>query len=360
MDGRQGRDAAGIGGTRADGLAGRPGLGGRAGRSGPSRRAGRGAVPSRQLSAAARRAPTAFQAAGTQVPPGGTRPRMCRWPLLLLCGLLPGAAAGGSGRPFPHRTLLDSEGKYWLSWGPRGSRLAFRLEVRTAGYVGFGFSPTGTMAAADIVVGGVLRGRPYLQVSASPLGAAPPRPGRSRPRATRLSLRPRLDAVAPRRPAAPPPLPGTRLPSPSAPVASGAQVSPLSTVTPGSFSSLSTFLSPAPHLIHPPGTHLPRTPPSSLTGKERDPGFGGLTRQLSGLKGPESRSICCLAIEGRGSQNFPHLGYSEASWLAGWVSYLTREMNERSPRIARSLLFWEPFRKPQNLQNLESPGKTPY
>ncbi|KAB0360265.1 hypothetical protein FD754_004421 [Muntiacus muntjak] len=90
---------------------------------------------------------------------------MCRWPLLLLWGLLPRAAAGGSGGPFPHRTLLDSEGKYWLSWGPRGGRLAFRLEVRTAGYVGFGFSPTGAMAAADIVVGGVARGRPYLQES---------------------------------------------------------------------------------------------------------------------------------------------------------------------------------------------------
>lgn len=336
MDGRQGRDAAGIGGTRADGLAGRPGLGGRAGRSGPSRRAGRGAVPSRRLSAAAPRAPTAFQAAGAQVPPGGTRPRMCRWPLLLLCGLLPGAAAGGSGRPLPHRTLLDSEGKYWLSWGPRGGRLAFRLEVRTAGYVGFGFSPTGTMAAADIVVGGVLRGRPYLQVSASPLGAAPLRPGRSRPRTTRFSLRPRLEAVSPRRPAAPARHPfafSVRFCSLRRPGFT------LSTVTPGSFSSLSTFLSPAPHLIHPPGTHLPRTPPSSLTGKERDPGFGGLTRQLSGLKGPESCSICRLAIEGRGSQNFPHLGYSEASWLAGWVSHLTREMNERSPRIARSLLF---------------------
>ncbi|KAI4539263.1 hypothetical protein MJG53_008994 [Ovis ammon polii x Ovis aries] len=88
---------------------------------------------------------------------------MCRWPLLLLWGLLPRAAAGGSGWPFPHRTLLDSEGKYWLSWGPRGGRLAFRLEVRTAGYVGFGFSSTGAMAAADIVVGGVARGRPYLQ-----------------------------------------------------------------------------------------------------------------------------------------------------------------------------------------------------
>lgn len=93
---------------------------------------------------------------------------MCgRW-LLLLWALLPGAAAGGSGLTFPHRTLLDSEGKYWLSWGPRGDRLAFRLEVRTAGYVGFGFSPTGAMAAADIVVGGVAQGRPYLQVSALP------------------------------------------------------------------------------------------------------------------------------------------------------------------------------------------------
>ncbi|XP_004401254.1 PREDICTED: DBH-like monooxygenase protein 1 [Odobenus rosmarus divergens] len=88
---------------------------------------------------------------------------MCGWPLLLLWGLLPGAAAGGLGRALPHRTLLDSEGKYWLSWGPRGGRLAFRLEVRTAGYVGFGFSPTGAMAAADIVVGGVAHGRPYLQ-----------------------------------------------------------------------------------------------------------------------------------------------------------------------------------------------------
>ncbi|EAW48033.1 monooxygenase DBH like 1 [Homo sapiens] len=88
---------------------------------------------------------------------------MCCWPLLLLWGLLPGTAAGGSGRTYPHRTLLDSEGKYWLGWSQRGSQIAFRLQVRTAGYVGFGFSPTGAMASADIVVGGVAHGRPYLQ-----------------------------------------------------------------------------------------------------------------------------------------------------------------------------------------------------
>ena len=161
VDGPEGRVADGVGGS-ASGL---PGLRGRANLR-PLPAGGPGGGPRPLARAAAPRAPSALQSAGTQVPVGWTRPRMCRWPLLLLWGLLPRAAAGGSGWPFPHRTLLDSEGKYWLSWGPRGGRLAFRLEVRTAGYVGFGFSSTGAMAAADIVVGGVARGRPYLQVSA--------------------------------------------------------------------------------------------------------------------------------------------------------------------------------------------------
>lgn len=158
-----------------------------------------------------------------------------RW-LLLLCALLPGAAAAGSGRTFPHRTLLDAEGQYWLSWGPRDGRLAFRLEVRTAGYVGFGFSPTGAMAGADIVVGGVAQGRPYLQVSASSPGSpfqvsAPPAPRPvppSRPRsgrgcrdhrATQTAAQPRADsgsrsAPAPGAPARRP-APGPRRPLPA-------------------------------------------------------------------------------------------------------------------------------------------------
>lgn len=99
--------------------------------------------------------------------------RMYGWLLLVLCALLPATAAGSSGRSYPHRVVLDPEGKYWLLWGRQGERLAFRLEVRTNGYVGFGFSPTGTMAAADIVVGGVAHGRPYLQVSLRPFGELP-------------------------------------------------------------------------------------------------------------------------------------------------------------------------------------------
>jgi hypothetical protein len=98
---------------------------------------------------------------------------MCGWPLLVLWALLPATAAGSPGRSYPHRVVLDPEGKYWLHWGRQGERLAFRLEVRTNGYVGFGFSPTGSMAAADIVVGGVAHGRPYLQVSSGPFGELP-------------------------------------------------------------------------------------------------------------------------------------------------------------------------------------------
>lgn len=97
--------------------------------------------------------------------------------LLLLGGPLPRApapAAGCPGAPLPHRALLDAEGQYWLRWGPRGARLAFRLEARTAGYLGLGFSPSGSMAAADLVLGGVAHGRPYLQVSRSdPAPSAP-------------------------------------------------------------------------------------------------------------------------------------------------------------------------------------------
>ncbi|XP_068933477.1 DBH-like monooxygenase protein 1 [Petaurus breviceps papuanus] len=88
---------------------------------------------------------------------------MCRWSLLFLWGLLPGSAPGGTGRSYPHRALLDWEGKYWLHWGHEGSTLAFRLEVQTPGYVGLGFSPTGAMTSADIVLGGVENGSPYLQ-----------------------------------------------------------------------------------------------------------------------------------------------------------------------------------------------------
>lgn len=198
---------------------------------------------------------------------------MCCWPLLLLWGLLPWTAAGDSGRSYPHRTVLDSEGKYWLGWGQQGSRLAFRLEVRTAGYVGFGFSPTGTMAAADIVVGGVTHGRPYLQVRASPPGS---RPARARVQATPgpPGLSPRASLEKPRVSEAPRTLTlavrfctsgagGARVWAPNLPGALRSESSPRETehLEPRQFFFSQHFPAPAPHLINPPRTHLPRSVP---------------------------------------------------------------------------------------------------
>lgn len=101
----------------------------------------------------------------------GERMRPLRPWALVLGGLLcawagagAGAGAGAAARSYPHSAVLDGAGAYRLRWGRRGSALALRLEVRTRGYVGFGLSASGGMASADIVVGGVERGQPYLQV----------------------------------------------------------------------------------------------------------------------------------------------------------------------------------------------------
>lgn len=229
--------------------------------------------------------------------PGGggqEAPRMHGWLLLLLWALLPGAATGGSGRSYPHRALLDAEGKYWLGWGQRGSRLAVRLEVRTAGYVGFGFSPTGTMAAADIVVAGVAHGRPYLQVS----GPGQSSPGRGRPanpdkgaRAGRLRATSchSLGEVGHPAPAACAPSPSqgagrllhpgvqgarTGVPASTAPRGARAPVSPRS------FPSQSAFLSSAPRLIDPSSLHP--------WWERRGPDFG----ELIGQRGWGTESFC--------------------------------------------------------------------
>ncbi|ETE55767.1 hypothetical protein L345_18525, partial [Ophiophagus hannah] len=88
--------------------------------------------------------------------------RCWRLPLLLLLFLWALPPVPG-GRHYPHSAMLDGSSRYRLSWAHQGDTIAFRLEVRTRGYVGFGFSSTGAMASADMVVGGLDRGKPYLQ-----------------------------------------------------------------------------------------------------------------------------------------------------------------------------------------------------
>ncbi|XP_059837559.1 DBH-like monooxygenase protein 1 homolog isoform X1 [Hypanus sabinus] len=95
----------------------------------------------------------------------------CLWCLVLVAALLlklcPGAAAATAGtwarRTFAHHAVLDANGRYHLRWKGDNTSITFEVEVETRGYVGFGISPTGSMAQSDMVIGGVANGRPYLK-----------------------------------------------------------------------------------------------------------------------------------------------------------------------------------------------------
>ncbi|KAA0192044.1 hypothetical protein HAZT_HAZT001912 [Hyalella azteca] len=57
--------------------------------------------------------------------------------------------------PLIHSVQLDDEGRYVLSWTPLDDDVIFEVQVAALGYVGLGFSPTGGMTGADIILGWV-------------------------------------------------------------------------------------------------------------------------------------------------------------------------------------------------------------
>ncbi|XP_063614377.1 DBH-like monooxygenase protein 1, partial [Penaeus indicus] len=56
---------------------------------------------------------------------------------------------------FVHRAMMDQRGAYFLLWTPEEERIVIEVQVATKGYVGLGFSPTGGMKGADVVLGWV-------------------------------------------------------------------------------------------------------------------------------------------------------------------------------------------------------------
>lgn len=54
-----------------------------------------------------------------------------------------------------HSEILDNKGFIILRWQPRHQEISFRIEAKTKGYVGIGFSPNGGMEGADILIGWV-------------------------------------------------------------------------------------------------------------------------------------------------------------------------------------------------------------
>lgn len=55
--------------------------------------------------------------------------------------------------PWTHSQVLDKNGNIILRWQPRHQEISFRVEAKTKGYIGIGFSPNGGMEGADIVIG---------------------------------------------------------------------------------------------------------------------------------------------------------------------------------------------------------------
>lgn len=70
-------------------------------------------------------------------------------------------------KQWTHSAVLDDREDVVLFWQNRHQEILFRVEARTRGYVGIGFSPNGGMERADIVIGWVddRHGRAYLVVS---------------------------------------------------------------------------------------------------------------------------------------------------------------------------------------------------
>lgn len=62
-----------------------------------------------------------------------------------------------------HTAMLSPDYRLLWSLGPGSQDITFELQVRTLGYVGFGFSRDGRMAGSDIVVGWVDHGQVYFQ-----------------------------------------------------------------------------------------------------------------------------------------------------------------------------------------------------
>lgn len=62
-----------------------------------------------------------------------------------------------------HSVFLNDD--YRLLWSTKQQDITFEIQVRTLGYVGFGFSRTGHKLGADVAIGWIDNGQTYFQVS---------------------------------------------------------------------------------------------------------------------------------------------------------------------------------------------------
>ena len=83
------------------------------------------------------------------------------WQLILLLSAV--LLEGSSQLGFSHHLVLDREEKVQLAWRTETTGITFRYSVATHGYIGLGFSPSGGMHGADIMLAWVdQRGEVHL------------------------------------------------------------------------------------------------------------------------------------------------------------------------------------------------------
>lgn len=61
--------------------------------------------------------------------------------------------------------IVNLDENYQLLWKVREPDIVFEVQVRTRGYVGFGFSRDGTIYGADIFIGWIDNGHTFFHVS---------------------------------------------------------------------------------------------------------------------------------------------------------------------------------------------------
>lgn len=62
-----------------------------------------------------------------------------------------------------HSIYMDDN--YRLLWKEQAPDITFEVQVRTFGYIGFGFSRDGTRSGADMAIGWIDHGKAIFQVS---------------------------------------------------------------------------------------------------------------------------------------------------------------------------------------------------
>jgi DOMON domain len=63
--------------------------------------------------------------------------------------------------------VVDLDPNYQLLWTVREPDIIFEVQVRTHGYIGFGFSRDGTIYGADVFIGWIDNGHTFFHVSCS-------------------------------------------------------------------------------------------------------------------------------------------------------------------------------------------------